>query len=140
MASDKQFHRVQRVEKEIQVCLSSLLINQFQRRWNGILTISRIQMPSDLKTANIFIHFFGSEKQKEDVLATLKKETRFLQEEVSHKLKLRYTPKFTFQWDLGYETSIKVDRVLRELGSDGKKISTGDSKSNKPEDNGDSEE
>lgn len=115
MAADKQTHRVQRVEKEVQHCLASLIISHYQREWDGIVTITRIQMPGDLKTAKVYIHFFGEESQKDFIYKTFQKEARFLQEEVSHKLGLRYCPKFTFYWDEGYESTLKIEKILHTI-------------------------
>lgn len=118
MASDKHIHRVQRVEKEVRQCLAQIVISHYQREWDGILTITRIQMPSDLRSAKVYLHFFGNDAQKEEVFDTLQKEGRFLQEEVTHKLKLRYCPKFTFYWDESYESTLKVEKILHGLKDD----------------------
>lgn len=115
MSSDKHINRVQRVEKEVKQCLASLLINQIQRTWSGILTISKVKMPADLKSARVYITFLGEEAEKNVVLDTLKSESKFLQEELSHKLRLRYCPRISFEWDLGYESSLKIDKILHEI-------------------------
>lgn len=115
MSSDKNISRVLRVEKEVKQCLASLLINLHQRNWSGILTVSRVKMPADLKSARVFLTFFGDEKEKALILETLQTEHRFLQEEVAHDLGLRYCPRMTFDWDPGYESSLKVEKILHEI-------------------------
>jgi ribosome-binding factor A len=115
MSSDKHINRVQRVEKEVKQCLASLLINHIQRNWSGILTISKVKMPADLRSARVYITFLGDEAEKGVVLDTLKSESKFLQEELSHKLRLRYCPRISFEWDMGYESSLKIDKILHEI-------------------------
>ena len=117
MSSEKHVSRIQRVEKEIKQCLASLLVNHLQRRWSGILTISRVKMPADLKSARVYITYLGEEADKKDIQNTLKSEVKFLQGEVAKKLRLRYCPRVTFDWDLGYESSLMVDKILHDLNS-----------------------
>jgi ribosome-binding factor A len=117
MSSDKHVNRVQRVEKEVKQCLASLLINQIQRDWSGILTISKVKMPADLRSVKVFVTYLGDESEKKKVLHTLNSEVKFLQSEISHTLKLRYCPRITFEWDLGYESSLNIDKILHNLAS-----------------------
>jgi ribosome-binding factor A len=123
MSADKNINRVQRVEKEVKQCLASLIINLHQRNWSGILTVSRIKMPADFKSARVFLTFLGDESEKKDILGTLQSENRFLQEEVARQLGLRYCPKMSFDWEPGYESALKVDKILHEIGTSNSLIS-----------------
>jgi ribosome-binding factor A len=74
-------------------------------------------MPTDLKSVKVFVTFLGNESKKEEILETLRSEAKFLQGEVAHALKLRYCPRISFDWDCGYDNSLKIEKILHEIGS-----------------------
>lgn len=74
-------------------------------------------MPADLRSARVYVTYFGEEVNKADVLDALKLEAKFLQGELAHKLKLRYCPRVSFEWDMGYESSLKIDKILHDLAA-----------------------
>lgn len=112
--------RVARVEKEIQITIAKYLISGFSQKLPGLVTVSFVKMPGDLRTAKVFISVLGADAEKESVIETLNGRTFEVQKFIAQELKMRYCPKLTFLEDHTTEQVLKVERILHEIKSEKK--------------------
>lgn len=82
---------------------------------NGLVTVTRVQMPADFRTAKVYVSFFSSNETEVDFLKVLKKWAVDIQGEIDHKLKMRYCPKLTFYEDESTESILKIERIISEI-------------------------
>ena len=47
-----------RVEKEVQELISNFIIRQLRNDLPGMVTVTRVQMPADFRTANVYLSYF----------------------------------------------------------------------------------
>ena len=107
--------RVSRVEQEIQKTIAQFLIAGFRFPLPGLVTVSRVVMPGDLRTAKIYISVLGSEEERESALDILQKRAFEVQNYIGKELRMRFCPKLTFYMDHTTEHVMKIDRILYEL-------------------------
>ncbi len=114
-SDDDKNRRVSRVEQEIQKTVAQFLIAGFSSRLPGLVTVSRVLMPADLRSAKVYVSVLGSEEQREIALETLQDRAFEIQDFIGKQLKMRYCPKLTFFHDDTTEHVLKIDRILHEL-------------------------
>lgn len=107
--------RKERVEREVQQIISAYLIHNLQSELNGLVTVTRVQMPLDFRSAKAYVTFFSHIDQEIDHVKILNKWAPDIQREIDHKLKMRYTPKIVFYEDESTEDILKIERIIAEI-------------------------
>ena len=107
--------RVQRVELEVQKTVAQFLLSGLRVRLPGLVTVSRVLMPADLRTAKVYISVLGSDEEREAALEKLQEQAFEIQRYIGQELRMRYCPKLTFYRDDTTEHVLKIDRILHEL-------------------------
>lgn len=107
--------RVARVETEVQKTIAQYLISGFRHSMKGLVTVSKVLMPADFRTAKVYISVLGSEEQREQTLETLQANASEVQRFIGNQLKMRYCPKLTFFPDHTTEQILKIEKILGEI-------------------------
>ena len=107
--------RVARAEREVQQAIGQFLISGFKLPLPGIVTVARVKMPGDLRTAKVYVSVLGAPESLNEAVELLKERAFEVQNFLGKELKMRYCPKLTFQADHDTEQILKVDRILQEL-------------------------
>ena len=116
--------RVARMEKEVQQTVASYLISSFRSEYPGLVTVTSVRMPGDLRTAKVYVSILfphDSEARRDEgklakaVLAELQRHSPDIQSYIGSQLKTRYCPKLTFFHDESTEHVLKVERILHDL-------------------------
>ncbi len=94
--------------------VSRLLIEEIQSFFSGLITVTRVEMTADLKTAHIYLSIYGTE-QEEAILELLDKKMGFLRKSIASKVKLKYNPMLIFSRDISNEYQSRIDRLLDEM-------------------------
>jgi len=93
-------HRIERVNSLIRQEISQLLQRQVKDpRLGNFIAVTEVSTSADLKRAKVFISHIGSEEEKQETLSTLASASGFFRRELARRLKLRYIPELSFQWD-----------------------------------------
>lgn len=106
--------RQKRVSSLIKEELGRLLIELIQGSSSGLITITRVEVSKDLKTAYVYFSLYGYE-EKEKIFDLLEKRKGFLRKSIASKVKLKYNPELIFSLDPtpGYEE--KIDKIIKNL-------------------------
>jgi ribosome-binding factor A len=107
--------RIARAEREVQQAVAQYVIQGLKERLPGLVTISHVKMPADLRAAKVFVSVLGTEQEKEMVMEILHNRARDVQKYLSENLRMRYCPKLSFYPDTTTESVLKVERILQEL-------------------------
>jgi len=107
--------RVARVEREVQQTIAQFLISGFKLPLPGIVTVARVQMPADLRTAKVYISVLGDPKYLDEAVDLLQERAFEVQNYLGKELKMRYCPKLSFYADSNTEQILKVERILQTL-------------------------
>lgn len=104
--------RQKRVGSLIKEELSWLLVEEFQNLFSGLITITRIEMSADLKSAYVYLSFYGQEK-KEEILEVIEKKKGYLRKSIASKVKLKYNPKLIFSIDRTPEYEERIEKLMK---------------------------
>lgn len=134
--------RVLRVEREVQSVISTFIIQRLQSELPGLITVTRVQIPADLRQARVYVSLLQTQPDElnqapgvkilENAIDVLQSWAPEIQDEIGHKLKMKYLPKLTFFADESTEKILKVEKIISQL-------SQGSGKSDLSEDDDDDE-
>jgi len=83
-----------------------------------MITITRINLAKDMKSARVFFSVLGDEDRQNKALEGLKHCRGRLQAMLHDELSLRYTPVLQFQYDPAIAGSIHISELLKEALGD----------------------
>ncbi len=106
--------RTERLGEEIREAVAALLTAGLKDPRIGFVTVTRVQLSDDLHHARLFVGVLGDEKQRAATLTGLRAAAGWLRREVGRRLRTRYTPELSFQYDQGLEATERVARLLEE--------------------------
>ena len=109
--------RKERVEREVQQIISTYLIQNLQSELEGLVTVTRVIMPGDFRSAKVFVSYFSEENSNFDFVKELKKWTADIQNHINHKLQMRYCPKLSFFKDESTESILKIEKLISEIST-----------------------
>lgn len=120
MQFKKHDRRQMRIEKQIQESLASFLLHTLKVNEDGLVSVTRVQVPRDLKTADVFVHQYGTnEEEHENLIEKLEKRVGLIQKHLSHDLKLRFCPRLTFHYDKAFDKTLAVDKLIYDMTKSG---------------------
>ena len=76
------------------------------------ITVTEVEVSPDLRNARVYVVPLGGANQ-EAVLAALRRHARFLRGELARRVTLKYMPALSFELDTKFDTSDRVDALLR---------------------------
>ena len=101
-----------------EVVSTSILFDVSDPRVRGI-TVLRVEVSSDLRSAIAFVSVMGTESQQKLAMSGLRHATGFLQAKMANRLQTRFTPVLTFKVDESIKKSVEISRIIDDaLASD----------------------
>ena len=82
----------------------------------GFVTVSSVDVTSDLRTASIRVSVLGDEEHRQESLRCLNAATGFIQKALSSRVRLKRMPKLQFVLDTSIDYSMHIAQLLSELG------------------------
>lgn len=80
----------------------------------GLVTVTRVDLTPDLRSARAFVSFTGEEPKVAAALSALGRAVGFVRGEVARRLALRRAPELRFIHDRTAEHVAKIDALLKE--------------------------
>lgn len=115
MKNTQDHRRVSRFEKEILQITAKFLQQSSKLSFKSLLTVVKVLMPADLRTAKIYVSVYGGDEDPQLVIDRLNEHTALVQHQISKEMSARYCPKVTFFLDDTTEKILKVEKTLQEL-------------------------
>jgi ribosome-binding factor A len=85
----------------------------------GFWTVTRVEVPSDMRSAQVYVSVLGSEQERKDTLVALRGAAGFIRGHLKPRMRTRIIPDLDFRDDRSMEHAQEIDRTLRELKRDG---------------------
>jgi len=112
-------HRIERVNSLIRQEISELLQRQVKDpRLGNFIAVTEVSTSADLKYAKVFVSRIGGEGEKQETLSVLASASGFFRKELARRLKLRYVPELSFQWDDSIERGNRLLQLIDEVTSE----------------------
>ena len=105
--------RVTRVNELLKRAISDYLHRHFTAESTSI-TITRVKVTDDLKTADVYFSVYNSEGRKA-AFQFLKKIRNVVQYGISKEIRLKFTPQLFFVWDASLEKAHRTFALLNEI-------------------------
>jgi len=105
--------RQERLEDEIREEVAGI-VAQLKDPRVGFVTITRVALTADLRTARVFVGILGDTTQHDKTLAGLRQAAGFVRRELGRRIHIRHTPEVIFQYDAGLDATDRVARLLEE--------------------------
>jgi len=111
--------RTERVNDLLREEISDLLRSELHDpRVAGIVTVTHVDVSPDLRRADAYVSVLGSEEERASTMAALVHARPFLRRELSHRLRLRYTPDITFISDTSMERAQELTDLMRKTAAE----------------------
>jgi ribosome-binding factor A len=111
-----QGHRPDRVGEQIREELSDILTRgQVHDPGIGFITLTRVQVTSDLQIARVFYTSLGDQQARKETARALDRATPFFRRQIGGRLRLRRVPVIEFRVVETIEHQDRIEQILQEL-------------------------
>ena len=111
-----QGHRPQRVGDQIREELSAMLARgEVHDPKIGFITLTRVQVTSDLQIARVYYTSLGDAAARKDSQKALDRATPFLRRQIGSRVQLRRVPEIEFRFDESIAHQDRIEQILQEL-------------------------
>jgi ribosome-binding factor A len=107
--------RVARLNEQLKRELSELIRTQVRDRRVGVVTVTAVEMASDLGSARVFVRIIGDEAEFKETLAGLEAAAPFLRGLLGRILHIRQIPELRFREDRSMEHARRIEQLLSEV-------------------------
>ena len=115
MFSKKPYKRSERMSDEIRSILGNIFIANIQIQDAGLLTVSKVEVTSDLRLAKVFISLLNSKKPSNEVIDYLKHRRKVIRYHLGNKLNAKFVPDLRFYYDDSLKKAEKIDTLLNKI-------------------------
>ena len=82
----------------------------------ALVSVTDVEVSSDLRHAHVFISHLGDEEEMESVLKALRHAAGHMRRELALRGTLRYVPELSFHWDSSVDQGQRIEELLRQIG------------------------
>jgi ribosome-binding factor A len=107
--------RVARLNEQLKRELSELIRTQVRDPRVGVVTVTAVEMASDLGSARVFVRIIGDEAEFKETLAGLEAAAPFLRGLLGRILHIRQIPELRFREDRSMEHARRIEQLLSEV-------------------------
>lgn len=111
----KQTKRTRQLSDVIQRDLADIIRREVRDPGLGFVTISGVEVSTDLKLARVHVSVFGNDEEQGRSLAILESHRRAIRGALASRLHTRHTPDIEFRLDHTAERAGRVEELLREV-------------------------
>ena len=106
--------RMHRIDHELQRELARLISVDLKDPRLGFVTVTRVEVTNDLRTAKVFVSIIGDRHAAAQSMLALEHARGYLRGELGHAISLRHTPELVFVEDRTTERAIALSKVLAQ--------------------------
>lgn len=110
--------RAQRVAEAIHKEISSLLIKGLKDPRIGFVTITSVDVTSDLRLAKIYYTLMANEAERSQTQSGLDSCSPFIRQHLGRQMRLRFVPELRFEYDASFDYGQKIEKLLSEVRTD----------------------
>ena len=81
----------------------------------GLITVTGVSCGKDLRDATVRVSVFGDDALKETAMQHLRHNAKRFQQIINREVKMKFTPRLTFQLDLSLEKGDEVLAIIDNL-------------------------
>jgi ribosome-binding factor A len=108
-------YRPERLAEIIKKEVSDMLRDELKDPRIGFVTITGVEVSTDLRYARIFFSVLGSEEEAKASLEALNRARGYVRSELGRRIRLRYAPEISFKLDPSIQRGIRVMELLHDV-------------------------
>ena len=114
-----QGSRSERIAEQIRSELASLLARDVHDPGLGFVTITRVQVTSDLQLARVYYTALGDEKAQKGTARALDRAMPFLRRQIGSRLRLKRVAELDFIYDESIAGQDRIEQLLNNIRAGG---------------------
>lgn len=83
----------------------------------GFVTVTGVDTSPDLRSAVVFYTALGTEEEQAATARALKRAAPHLRSRMGAQIHIKYTPALEFRVDAAIETGLRIEQLVRDLGT-----------------------
>lgn len=107
--------RVEKVQEFIKQEVSNIILQELKDPRIGFVTVTRVEVSSDLRYAKIYLSLMGSEEQKTATWEGLQHSLGYIRSEIGKRIRLRFTPELSLHRDESLLYSARINELLQKV-------------------------
>ncbi|MBR6014147.1 MAG: 30S ribosome-binding factor RbfA [Selenomonadaceae bacterium] len=111
--------RVEKLQELIKQEVGKMFLKEIKDPRIGFVTVTEVEMSSDLHEAKIFVSIMGDEEKIKETFKGLKSALGFIRREIGKRIRMRYIPKIFFALDTSLNYSEHIQKILLEINEGG---------------------
>ncbi len=100
---------------QIQRDISSLLEGDLAERIPGLVTVTHVKLSNDLRNAQVYYSYLGSEEGRAKVAEYLLRERKKIRSMIGKHLHIRHIPELDFKFDPSVEEGMRIEQLLDNI-------------------------
>ena len=118
-------NRVARLNSLLKEVISEVIHREVRNpHVNQFVSVTSVDITSDLQHAKVFISVIGTPKEKEETILALQSGAGFIAIQSSKKVVMRYFPSLTFILDTSVDKQMRIDSLLGQIKEEQKSRKT----------------
>lgn len=115
MSRTYDYKRSDRVSELLKHELAQILLKEAKDPGIGEVTITRIKVSDDLKSAVVYFGVLDRTAQVDVAQEGLQRASSYMHRLLGKRLRLKHIPKLTFVFDRNLDYSLRISRILSEI-------------------------
>lgn len=111
--------RMEKVQELMKQEISKIILQDLKDPRIGFVTVTAVDVSSDLRNARIYVSLLGSDQQIADCWRGLQSSLGFMRREIGRRVRLRYTPELTLELDKSVDYSVHIQELLQSIREEG---------------------
>jgi ribosome-binding factor A len=95
--------------------LSDIIRREVKDPRIGFMSITSVDVPSDLRSARVFVSVLGTDQERQDTLEALTSAAMYIRRQLKPRLRMRQIPVLEFRDDRSMEHAQQITATLREI-------------------------
>lgn len=116
--------RTARISSEVKKEISKIImddLNDPRLSTEAMVSVTDVEVTTDLSYADVYISVLGDNKNKEDVMEALNQAKGYIKVLIGDRMRLRTMPEFRFKFDNSIEYGAYMDKLIAETIAKDKK-------------------
>lgn len=117
--------RTRQVGELLKEELSDIIRREVKDPRVGFMSITDVDVPTDLRTAKVYVSVLGTDEEREATVTALRSASGFIRHHLKPRLRMRQIPVLDFQSDRSMEYAQHISEALRAIEEDRRLRGTG---------------
>ena len=110
--------RAEKVSEEIKHQISGVLTKDLAELKLGLVTVTKVLMSNDLKTAKIYLSFIGNKEPASACIDKINYRKKLIRMHLSSRIYLKSMPELFFYYDDTTEYANRIEELIKKIHED----------------------